>query len=131
TNQPGNYVLVEKSDIVKIDMFIGNTISIINGEAIANDVAAYIANDRTMVPAAFIMDQLGCKVDWFGDERKVVITLPDGSQLSMIIDQEIPGFGAVPVIKDDRTMVPIAYIADAMGAHVLWVGDEYRVVIVK
>ena len=131
TNQPGNYVLVEKSDIVKIDMFIGNTTSMINGEAVANDVAAYIANDRTMVPAAFIMDQLGCKVDWFGDERKVVITLPDGSQLSMIIDQEIPGFGAVPVIKDDRTMVPIAYIADAMGAHVLWVGDEYRVVIVK
>ena len=79
-------------------------------------MAAYIANDRTMVPAAFIMDQLGCKVDWFGDERKVVITLPDGRQLSMIIDQEIPGFGAVPVIKDDRTMVPIAYIADAMGA---------------
>ena len=131
TNQPGNYVLVEKSDIVKIDMFIGNTTSMINGEAVTNDVAAYIANDRTMVPAAFIMDQLGCKVDWFGDERKVVITLPDGSQLSMIIDQEIPGFGAVPVIKDDRTMVPIAYIADAMGAHVLWVGDEYRVVIVK
>ena len=131
TNQPGNYVLVEKQDIVKIDMFIGNTTSMINGEAVANDVAAYIANDRTMVPAAFIMDQLGCKVDWFGDERKVVVTLPDGSQLSMIIDQEIPGFGAVPVIKDDRTMVPIAYIADAMGAHVLWVGDEYRVIIVK
>ena len=74
----------------------------------------------------FIMHNFGEKYNGFQKYFEQNI-----SRQSMIIDQEIPGFGAVPVIKDDRTMVPIAYIADAMGAHVLWVGDEYRVVIVK
>ena len=131
TDKPGDYVLVEKSDIVKMDMFIDNKDSVINNTTATNDVAPFILNGRTMVPVAFIMDNMGCKVDWFGDERKVVITLPDGNQLSMIIDQEIPGFGGIPTIKNDRTMVPIAYIADAMGAKVMWVEDERRVVIVK
>ena len=61
----------------------------------------------------------------------VHIILPDGGKLSMTIDKVLPGVGAAPVIKDDRTMVPVAYIADAMGAKVLWVAEDSRVVIVK
>ena len=96
-----------------------------------NDVATTIMSNRTMVPVAFVAHYLGCEVLWNGDERMVHISLPDGRKLSMIIDVALPGFGAAPIIKDSRTMVPVAYIAGVMGANVLWVEDEQRVVIVK
>ena len=131
TNKPGDYILVEKSDIMKIDLFIGNRAAIINNETVMNDVAPEIMSSRTMVPVAFVLHHLGCEVLWDGDKRMVHIILPDGGKLSMTIDKVLPGVGAAPVIKDDRTMVPVAYIADAMGAKVLWVAEDSRVVIVK
>ncbi|MBO5115387.1 MAG: copper amine oxidase N-terminal domain-containing protein, partial [Peptococcaceae bacterium] len=131
TNKPGDYILVEKSDIMKIDLFIDNRAAIINNETVMNDVAPEIMSSRTMVPVAFVLHHLGCEVLWDGDKRMVHIILPDGGKLSMTIDKVLPGVGAAPVIKDDRTMVPVAYIADAMGAKVLWVAEDSRVVIVK
>ncbi|MBO5140791.1 MAG: copper amine oxidase N-terminal domain-containing protein, partial [Peptococcaceae bacterium] len=131
TNKPGDYILVEKSDIMKIDLFIDNRAAIINNETVMNDVAPEIMSSRTMVPVAFVLHHLGCEVLWDGDNRMVHIILPDGGKLSMTIDKVLPGVGAAPVIKDGRTMVPVAYIADAMGAKVLWVAEDSRVVIVK
>ena len=36
----------------------------------------------------------------------------------------------MPFIKDDRTMVPIRFVAEAMGAEVEWI-DETRTVIIE
>ena len=128
--KPGDYILVEKSDIMKMDLFIDNRATIINNNTVMTDVAPTIMNSRTMVPVRFVLENMGCQVEWLEAERKVVITLPEGGVLTMTIDQMIPGFGAAPVIENGRTMIPIAYIAYAKGANVMWIEEERRVVIV-
>jgi len=49
----------------------------------------------------------------------------------MTIDQIIPGFGAAPTIKDGRTLVPVRYISEMLGANVIWDPVDRTVTIVK
>ncbi|MBP3342062.1 MAG: hypothetical protein J6K99_06015, partial [Peptococcaceae bacterium] len=131
TAEPGNYVLMEKDDLIKIELTIGQTVADVNDKPVEKDVPSRIVNDRTLVPAAFVLAHMGCNVKWIHDTRTVVVTLPNGTVLNLPVDEEIPGFGAAPIIESGRTLVPIAYIAYAMDAYVLWVEDAQKVVIVK
>lgn len=49
----------------------------VNGEAKTLDVAPFIVNGRTMVPARAISESSGYKVDWDNDTRSVLITTAD------------------------------------------------------
>ena len=53
---------------------IGNTSAFVNGEAVTLDVPARIVDDRTFVPLAFLMNELGNSVSWNGDTRTVDIS---------------------------------------------------------
>jgi hypothetical protein len=44
---------------------IGNTTAYVNGEAKTLDVPAQLINGRTMVPARFVSEALGCEVTWY------------------------------------------------------------------
>ena len=131
TNMPGNYVLVEKADLMEIVLTIDSTIAHVNDKSVEKDVPSRIVGSRTLVPAAFVLHHMGCGVEWIGDTRTVVVTLPNGEKLFMPVDTPIPGFGTQPIIENGRTLVPVAYVADMMDAYVLWVGDERKVIIVK
>ncbi|MBO5428407.1 MAG: hypothetical protein J6A10_00360, partial [Peptococcaceae bacterium] len=131
TNMPGNYVLVEKADLMEIVLTIDSTIAHVNDKSVEKDVPSRIVGSRTLVPAAFVLHHMGCGVEWIGDTRTVVVTLPSGEKLFMPVDTPIPGFGTQPIIENGRTLVPVAYVADMMDAYVLWVGDERKVIIVK
>lgn len=53
-----------KGDIT-VSIQINNTIAYINGEARELDVPAQLINNRTMVPARFISEAMGCDVTWY------------------------------------------------------------------
>ncbi len=57
--------------VVKIQ--IGKNIAIVNGKAQTLDVAAQIVSGRTMVPARFVAESLGCEVGWDADTKTVLI----------------------------------------------------------
>ena len=57
--------------VVKIQ--IGKTTAIVNGKAQKLDVAAQIVSGRTMVPARFVAEALGCEVGWDADTKTVLI----------------------------------------------------------
>lgn len=52
----------KKDTIVVIQ--IDNKIALVNGESKELDVPAQLINDRTMVPARFISESMGCTVTW-------------------------------------------------------------------
>lgn len=83
-----------------------------------------------MVPVRFVAEAFGGKVDWEDSSRTVTIEI-DGKVLTMVIGQELEGFDAVPVISSDRTMVPIRYISEELGANVIWVPSTRTVSIAK
>jgi len=54
-------------------------------------------------------------------ERTIVLTIDH--PVALVDGREVP-LDAPPVIRNDRTMVPVRFIAEQMGAKVYWVGAE-------
>ena len=52
---------------------INNTTAYVNGEAKVLDVPAQLINDRTMVPARFISEAMGCDVTWDGKTETAAV----------------------------------------------------------
>lgn len=108
---------------------------IINDHIVYSDVEPYIKNDRTCVPIRFIAEELGYKVSWNSDERKVTMT--NGStevELKIDSDQMLVNDKAIKIdapaeITEDRTFVPLRAITEAFGEKVDF-SDEYRIVFV-
>ena len=57
-----------------VQLKIGSNIMTVNGREIALDVPAQIINDRTLVPVRAIAEAYGCRVDWDGETKTVIIS---------------------------------------------------------
>jgi len=87
------------------------------GRTVAMDVAPVIINGRTLVPVSFLIDALGGTTDWDPVTQTVTIFL--GSQsVAMTIGQLSPGMDVAPVLMNDRTMVPLRFVVESLGAAV-------------
>ena len=95
------------------------------------------ANSRTLVPVRFATEALGAKVDWNGSTKTATISkngisvdvaigkkdiavTKNGGKKTVTMDTEA-------VLINNRTMVPIRFVAEALGAYVDW-SNKYRVV---
>lgn len=109
------------------------------------DHPPYLKNDRTMVPLRAISESFGPKVDYVkggckDGKNQVIITLGDTiihhcigtATLLMSIEGapwETLTFDTPSEIKNDRTYVPIRFIAEAFDADVGWDGETKMVTI--
>ncbi len=64
-------------------MTIGNTCATINGNTVILDVPTTIINGRTLVPARFIAESIGCSVDWDSNTRTAVINTGNRGNLKI------------------------------------------------
>lgn len=90
------------------------------------DVKPYISDNRTFVPIRFISEQLGASLNWNSEAGTIVITKDDESVKLIIGSKEVIKNGApgsmdvAPVITDGRTMVPLRFVSEQLGATVEW-----------
>lgn len=101
----------------------------------------YIENDRTMVPIRLISEKIGYKVDWNGEKRQVAITdagskiyLEVGKNGAIVNGQKAKideNKSVVPVIKNDRTYVPLRFISENFGASIEYEQPEPGVHIIS
>ncbi len=111
-----------------IELAAGSQFYKVNGETKVMDVAPFINSDnRTMVPVRFIAEALGLSVKWDGDKRQVIITGND-KQIVLTIDSNIAMVDGIPVkmdtkaiIVNNRTFVPLRFVAEAFGFQVEWI----------
>lgn len=119
-----------------VNVFAGKTPQIeYNGKIIKSDVQPVIQNERTMVPIRFISETLGYKVDWNNEERLVSITGKDtslelkiGSKKAKVNGKEVE-LDAPSIIKNERTFVPLRFVAENLKAEVKWDNDNFKVII--
>lgn len=111
----------------------------INGAVLESDVPAKLVNDRTMLPMRAVFEALGATVTWIEEDQLVLairentlITMQIGSQNMSISkdgqDSQLV-LDAVPFVTNDRTMVPVRAVAEALSAKVDWVEKTNTVVI--
>ena len=109
----------------------------VDGEQLENlDMPAVIIDGRTLVPLRAIFEKMGAKVKWDPDLKMITAETED-KNIVMFIDNKAGvvngnafNMDVAPKIINDRTMVPVRAIAEAIGASVLW-DDETRTVRVE
>ncbi len=92
----------------------------------------YTYKDRTMVPIRFVSEYLGGTVDWNGATKTVTIKY-NNKTLTMVVGKAntAVGLDVPPMMKSDRTMVPIRYVSEQLGATVDWLNETKEVRIVR
>ena len=90
-----------------------------NDRIFYNDVAPIIVDNRTMVPIRVITELLGGTADWNEETKEVMLTI-DGKVIRMTVGVVLEKYGVAPVIINDRTYVPIRFVADELGAETSW-----------
>jgi len=107
----------------------------INGEKVESDVAPIIVNDRTLAPVRVISENLGAEVYWDNDNRLVQVETPSKTIILKIDDTRALVDGQEVVLEvpakivNDRTMVPLRFLGETLGAEVSWDNDLRRVII--
>ena len=113
-----------------ITMQIGNTNVSVNEKVFTNDVAPVIRNNRTLVPIRVVTETLGGTVDWNDTTKEVTLNI-DGKEIKMTIGVILEKYGVAPEIINDRTYVPIRFVAEELGADVQWNEETKTVTITK
>ena len=93
------------------------------------DAQPYIDNnDRTQVPIRAVAEMLDNEVKWDSKTETVSIINANGDTVMLTIGSEIMTINNTPVqmdttaiIKDERTYIPIRFVAEAMGLTVKWI----------
>ena len=121
----------------QITLTIGKTEATVWNETKSNDVAPIIRNDRTMLPARFVTENLGATVEWIGEEQKILITKDDmkieiyiGSDKAYVNGEEVT-LDSPAFIENDRTYTPVRFIAETLGVTVDWDEATQQVIITK
>lgn len=124
------YSIVKADDITKITFTIDSKAYSIGQLAKQTDVPPVVQEQRTLVPIRVVAETLGAKVDWNNDTQTVTITL-DGKVLTMTLGQLIEGMDVPAQAMNGRTLVPLRYVSEKLGAYVMWFGEAQRIEIIK
>ncbi|MBQ7039078.1 MAG: copper amine oxidase N-terminal domain-containing protein, partial [Clostridia bacterium] len=107
----------------------------LNGNWLQFDVAPVIINGRTMVPFRAIFEALGCVVTW-DDETKTAGGRRNGTEISLpigdtnvTVNRRVQTLDQPAMLLNSRTMVPLRFVSEALGAQVNWDGENKNVSI--
>jgi len=118
---------VRASQAVVVQMTIGSTKATIDLKQVVLDQPPLIENGRTLVPFRFIGEALGAQIGWNPTNRTVSYILGDknivltiGSTTAMVNGVKTTLDVAAKILPTGRTVVPIRFISESIGAKVAW-----------
>lgn len=108
---------------------------VVNDNALVFDQQPVIENNRTLVPLRAIFEALGAEVNW--DENTKTITVHKENTNIVLTVDECRAFAdgreveldVAPKIINDRTLVPVRFVAESMDCFVGWQEDTKTVFI--
>ncbi len=107
---------------------------ILDGKMISSQIPTFVHDDRTLVHVRFIEENSDAEVSWIGESKEVIVEFDD-SKVVMAIDSAIATIngekrildkGSIPRLvkfqgeENSRTMVPLSFLAEALGFEVGW-----------
>lgn len=108
------------------------TISL-NDELMMLEEPAVIVEGRTLIPVKFIFEPLGLDVTWNGETRTATGS-KEGLKIEMDIDSttayvngQAVELDVAATIINDRTYVPLRFVAESTGAIVTWHGETRHI----
>lgn len=136
--------MIAFGSLVSADESADNKVTVImDGAEIVSDVPAMIINDRAMLPFRAVLESFGTDVDW-NEEYRLITAVREETVLTLMLDKFIMvkmnlleetaeqiELDAAPQIVDERTLVPVRAVAEALDAEVGWDADTRTVTILS
>ena len=117
---------------------------LVDGEQITFDQPPIMQNDRVLVPLRAVGEALGCEVHWYENTQSIgigrngnslddvvlkvgyprVLKLTTNNVVTKVTEIDQP-----PIVQNDRTLVPIRALAEALNAKVDWDGEKQTVTV--
>lgn len=126
------------NDEFLLTMQIGNPVMAVNGQEKNIDedgTTPTIVNERTLVPVRAIIESMGGSVNWNSDTNTATleynndtITLTIGSETAYF-NETANTLDTAPQIINDRTMLPIRFIAESFKFNVDWEQSSQTITI--
>ena len=137
TTYGGGDAPVAPASGVELKMTLGKTTYTLNGEQKTMDVAPIIRNERTMLPVRYVAEALGAEIAWDGatstatlktadTEIKITVGAKDATVNGQAVALDSPAF-----IENDRTYMPVRFVAETLGGTVAWDGATSTATITK
>ena len=131
----------DKNEVItnRLILNIDNPVATYNNNEIKNDVAPIIVDGRTYTPARFVAEKLGAIVDWneaaqlvtvTSKDKKIVIELTIGSNTALVNGEKVE-MDAAAFIQDSRTYTPARFVAEQLGAEVVWNAMTRQVIVTE
>lgn len=109
---------------------------VINGQYLdLGEEKILFKDDRNFVPLRLVCESLACKVDWDQENKRVQIStdaikiLMDLDKAQMSVNKIKKDLDVSPFIENDRTYVPVRFVAEALGKVVSW-KDESKTIFI-
>lgn len=113
---------------------------IVNKQEIKQEISPVVINGRTFFSVRFIGVTLGIDNKYiYWDAKNQTVTLLKGDKAIQVkigdkrifVNGKVTNMDVVPEVIDGRIMLPVAYIAEALGYNVSWDGNTQTVNIVE
>ncbi|GAB6108913.1 copper amine oxidase N-terminal domain-containing protein [Fusibacter bizertensis] len=108
----------------------------VDGNKLILDQSPFISDGRTLVPVAAICNSLKMDIQW-DSKTRTVKAYNDTFQIKLVLEDKLAIVNGnefeldVPAMSiGGRTMVPVSFIANAIGAEVSW-DSENRIINIK
>lgn len=121
-------------------MQIGNPVMTVKGEDMPIDEegsAPVIVNERTLLPVRAVVEEMGGTVAWDAATKTVMLNY-NSDEIKLVIDSPDAALNGAPqtldtapTIINDRTMLPIRFIAESFKFTVNWAEATQTVTITK
>ena len=106
-----------------------------NGRYLTLDVAPVIQSGRTLVPFRVLFEALGASVGWTeatntvtGAKGTTTVSLVIGSKTATVNGKAVT-LDVAPTVISGRTLVPVRFVSENLGAEVSWVSSQNTVVV--
>lgn len=134
--QPGLNAFKKEREKYLLYGFNGNPTNpslVLNGHNVYTDVRPIISNARTLVPVRVIAEQLGANVTWLERENAVVIA-KEGTTIRLVLNSRtasvngsVHSLDVAPIARTGRTMLPMRFVSEYLGADVEWCDKTFAV----
>ncbi len=90
------------------------------------NVKVFVENDRSYVPVRFISENYGGSVEWIPETQTINITFSDRvisltiGNAEIIINGETKELDVAPIIRNERTFLPLRACTEAIGKEVFY-----------
>jgi N-acetylmuramoyl-L-alanine amidase len=107
----------------------------VNGKSIDMRVPPVIIQGRTLVPAREVFEALGATVTWdptiqlvtVSSNEKIIQLLIDSNRVK--VNRETVFLDVAPQILSGRTLIPLRFVGESLGATVGWHPEEMKISI--